>query len=87
MDFQNQSTGKITATVELNYCIDVVFPETIFRTKIDRTGIVFCHESKVVYSFVDKGSLRQREFEISTDGRTIKMMYILLVINIGNMHS
>ena len=87
MDFQNQSTGKITATVELNYCIDVVFPETIFRTKIDRTGIVFCHEIKTIECFRQEVIVGKSKTKVDANGRSVEGIVFATIVNIRRVQA
>ena len=51
MEFENDTAGEVSTTIEFYYGIDVVFPEAVLKTTIDSTGVVFGHQVKFINGF------------------------------------
>ena len=58
MHLEHQPTGKITTPIKFHYCIYIIFPETVFKTTINSTGIIFSHQIKIIDSFSQKLTIR-----------------------------
>ena len=83
MNFENQSAGEVTATVELYHRVDVVFPKGVFGTEVDGTRVIFCHEVEMVDGFGERLVDGKSETKVCTKGGTVKRIIFAFIVDVG----